>query len=82
MKVCGDSRCEGKYHFIGQGIGKGKKGKVTYAEAWEGFRRYGSSQNLKGLKSSSLDRLNQQRSLTLQSKGIQLLPDGEQMSTM
>ncbi|KAH3764451.1 alanine--tRNA ligase [Pelomyxa schiedti] len=38
--VCGDSRCEGKYHFIGRGTGKGARGqKITYAEAWEGFRR-------------------------------------------
>lgn len=30
--TCGDSNCEGKYTFIGNGFGKGKK--MTYAEAW------------------------------------------------
>ena len=26
--------CEGKYSFIGNGVGKGKK--ITFAEAWQG----------------------------------------------
>ena len=40
--TCGDSQCEKRYHFIGLGTGKGRgpEGKkITYAEAWEGFRR-------------------------------------------
>jgi len=32
---CGDSGCTGKYSFIGDGIGKGKK--ITFAEAWKGY---------------------------------------------
>jgi len=42
VKVCGDSTCVGKYEFIGRGtgIGRGPNGrKITYAEAWEGFKR-------------------------------------------
>ena len=31
-KTCGDSAVEGKYSFIGNGLGKGKK--ITFAEAW------------------------------------------------
>lgn len=30
--TCGDSNCTGKYSFIGDGAGKGKK--MTFAEAW------------------------------------------------
>jgi alanyl-tRNA synthetase len=30
--TCGDSNVEGKYTFIGNGFGKGKK--ISYAEAW------------------------------------------------
>ena len=40
--TCGDSQCEKRYSFIGLGTGKGRgpQGKkITYAEAWEGFRR-------------------------------------------
>ena len=40
--TCGDSQCEKKYSFIGVGTGKGRGpqgSKITYAEAWEGFRR-------------------------------------------
>jgi alanyl-tRNA synthetase len=37
--VCGDSRCEGKYHFIGQKTGIGKKRKISYSEAWQTFKR-------------------------------------------
>jgi len=46
---CGDSQCEKKYTFIGVGTGKGrdqpnKPGeKITYAGAWEGFKRSLSS---------------------------------------
>lgn len=30
----------GKYTFIGRGTGIGRKGrKITYAEAWEGFKK-------------------------------------------
>jgi alanyl-tRNA synthetase len=32
VKTCGDSNVEGKYSFIGNGFGKGKK--ITYADAW------------------------------------------------
>lgn len=41
--TCGDSQCEKKYTFIGVGTGKGRNGpkqqKITYADAWQGFRR-------------------------------------------
>ena len=38
--TCGDSNCEGSYKFIGVGTGKGRLGnKITYAEAWEGFKK-------------------------------------------
>eukprot|EP00357_Protocruzia_adherens_P036422 CAMPEP_0115033840 /NCGR_PEP_ID=MMETSP0216-20121206/40213_1 /TAXON_ID=223996 /ORGANISM="Protocruzia adherens, Strain Boccale" /LENGTH=961 /DNA_ID=CAMNT_0002412447 /DNA_START=107 /DNA_END=2992 /DNA_ORIENTATION=+ len=38
--TCGDSNCEEKYSFIGVGCGKGAKGqKITYAEAWNGFKK-------------------------------------------
>jgi alanyl-tRNA synthetase len=40
--TCGDSQCEKRYGFIGVGTGIGKapsNKKITYAEAWEGFRR-------------------------------------------
>lgn len=30
--TCGDSNCDGKYGFIGNGLGKGKK--ITFSEAW------------------------------------------------
>jgi len=30
--------CEGKYTFIGNGVGKGKK--ITYAQAWKGIPNY------------------------------------------
>lgn len=36
-KTCGDSAYEGKYTFIGNGIGKGKK--MTFAEAWKGYEQ-------------------------------------------
>ena len=42
VETCGDSECVGKYEFIGRGtgIGRGPNGhKITYAEAWEGFKR-------------------------------------------
>jgi alanyl-tRNA synthetase len=43
-QTCGDSQCEQTYSFIGRGTGKGRKGqKITYAEAWEGFRKSLSS---------------------------------------
>lgn len=32
-QTCGDSSCEGKYNFIGNGVAKEGK-KMTYAEAW------------------------------------------------
>ena len=35
--TCGDSNCDGKYSFIGDGIGKGKK--ITFAEAWKGYEQ-------------------------------------------
>jgi alanyl-tRNA synthetase len=41
-KTCGDSQCEKRYSFIGVGTGRGRgaKGeKITYAQAWEGFKR-------------------------------------------
>lgn len=31
-KTCGDSNCEGKYSFIGNGTGNGNN--ITFAEAW------------------------------------------------
>jgi len=34
-ELCGDSNCEGMYSFIGKGFSKKK---ITYAEAWQGFR--------------------------------------------
>jgi len=43
--TCGDSQCEKKYSFIGVGTGRGRERpdkparKITYAEAWEGFRK-------------------------------------------
>ena len=40
LQTCGDSQCEQTYSFIGRGTGRGTRGqKITYAEAWEGFRR-------------------------------------------
>ena len=36
-KTCGDSNCDGQYSFIGKGVGK--KGKITFAEAWKGFEK-------------------------------------------
>lgn len=47
--TCGDSQCEKKYSFIGVGVGKGREQpgrpaqKITYAEAWQGFRNSLSS---------------------------------------
>lgn len=39
-KKCADSSCEGKYTFIGDGVGIGKKGKtLTYSEAWQTFEK-------------------------------------------
>jgi len=32
-KTCGDSNCDGKYSFIGNGFGK-KGEKITFADAW------------------------------------------------
>ena len=32
--TCGDSNCEGKYSFIGNGTGNGNN--ITFAEAWQG----------------------------------------------
>jgi alanyl-tRNA synthetase len=38
--ICGDSNCQGKYTFIGTGMGIGQKGqKLTYSEAWDTFER-------------------------------------------
>ena len=39
--TCGDSICVGKYEFIGRGtgIGRDNKTRITYADAWEGFKR-------------------------------------------
>jgi alanyl-tRNA synthetase len=37
MTTCGDSNVIGKYTFIGDGIGKGKK--ITFAEAWKGYEK-------------------------------------------
>eukprot|EP00331_Platyophrya_macrostoma_P016320 CAMPEP_0176475624 /NCGR_PEP_ID=MMETSP0127-20121128/43706_1 /TAXON_ID=938130 /ORGANISM="Platyophrya macrostoma, Strain WH" /LENGTH=971 /DNA_ID=CAMNT_0017871233 /DNA_START=95 /DNA_END=3010 /DNA_ORIENTATION=+ len=40
IQTCGDSSAEGKYSFIGKGVGIGRKGtKITYAQAWEGFKK-------------------------------------------
>ena len=36
--TCGDSNCEGKYSFIGKGMGKYKDTKLTYGEAYRTFR--------------------------------------------
>ena len=36
--TCGDSNCDGKYSFIGDGFAKDGK-KITYAEAWKGFEQ-------------------------------------------
>ena len=39
-KKCSDSSCEGKYSFIGTGVGIGAKGRqITYAEAWHSFEK-------------------------------------------
>eukprot|EP00742_Colponemidia_sp_Colp-10_P001200 GILJ01001293.1.p1 GENE.GILJ01001293.1~~GILJ01001293.1.p1 ORF type:complete len:960 (-),score=188.73 GILJ01001293.1:174-3053(-) len=38
-EFCGDCGCVGQYDFIGKGTGKGKKTKITYAEAWNSFKR-------------------------------------------
>lgn len=35
-ETCGDSNCDGKYSFIGNGFNK-KEEKLTFAEAWKGF---------------------------------------------
>lgn len=35
--TCGDSNCDGKYSFIGNGTGKGND--ITFAEAWKGFEK-------------------------------------------
>ena len=39
--TCGDSICVGKYEFIGRGtgIGRDNKTRITYADAWEGFKK-------------------------------------------
>jgi alanyl-tRNA synthetase len=36
--TCGDSNCDGKYSFIGNGFNKDGK-KITFAEAWKGFEK-------------------------------------------
>jgi len=36
--TCGDSNCDGKYSFIGNGVGKGED-KITFAQAWQGFEK-------------------------------------------
>ena len=39
-EICGDSNCQGKYTFIGTGMGIGQKGvKLTYAGAWDTFEK-------------------------------------------
>jgi alanyl-tRNA synthetase len=43
LQTCGDSECEKKYHFIGVGTGIGKTKKITYADAWNGFKKSLSS---------------------------------------
>ena len=40
-KTCGDSNCEGKYSFIGNGTGKGNN--ITFAEAWQGKQSIAAS---------------------------------------
>jgi len=37
-ETCGDSNCEGKYSFIGNGLGGSDK-KMTYADAWRSFEQ-------------------------------------------
>jgi alanyl-tRNA synthetase len=36
--TCGDSNCEGKYSFIGNGLAKDKTHKMTYADAWNSYK--------------------------------------------
>lgn len=37
---CGDANCAEKYHFIGTGVGLGKKGKyLSYSDAWKNFEK-------------------------------------------
>ena len=36
-ETCGDSNCEGKYHFIGNGLSKDGS-KMTYADAWNNYK--------------------------------------------
>lgn len=39
-QICGDSNCQGKYTFIGTGMGIGKTGKkLSYSEAWDTFEK-------------------------------------------
>jgi alanyl-tRNA synthetase len=48
-QTCGDSQCEKRYSFIGVGTGRGREQpgkpaqKISYAQAWEGFRNSLSS---------------------------------------
>ena len=37
-ETCGDSNCEGKYSFIGNGFLKEGQEKVTFAQAWQGYK--------------------------------------------
>ena len=47
--TCGDSQCVKRYTFIGVGTGRGREApgkpaqKITYAQAWDGFKRSLSS---------------------------------------
>ena len=45
LQLCGDSTCEGRYHFIGRGTGIGKQlrkegKKLSISDAWKGFERF------------------------------------------
>ncbi len=52
--TCGDSKCVGSYQFIGVGTGRGAKGnKLTYAQAWETFKKSLSSARI---PSKAIDR--------------------------
>lgn len=37
--MCGDSNCIGRYEFIGTGIGIGQEKEVTYADAWQTYKK-------------------------------------------